>query len=451
MPTASTIKAVLVLLLMAAACGLPAHAELSAAEARGRAIYFGEKGSALDTATVQIGDLETSLPARTFPCASCHGRTGAGQAERGVQPSNITRDALTRPYSIKEAAGRTRPPYTSSSFRTAVKAGKDAGGNALSEAMPRFNLTDKQLADVWAFLAVVSDVTDPGITDSSITVGVVLDAASPAGKAQQKLLSVLAGDINKLGGVHGRTLGFRAVAPRNAADEAEAVFAFIAPQGAQPVGLPASVPVISLLPSGNTADGAFALVASEADQIAALRRFAVEEWGVVTLKDACAAKAGDTVLVNSTKCLDTAKLAKRALMTQALFSAIPPASRSVLPADTRVAIASPLGRIARNAQAAFAKTRARAGNDKSAILAEADAYSAAAVLIEALMQTGRDASREGVIDRLETVRGFEGAMTPPLTFGPNRRVGSRGAEIVRYDPKNATLATSGVWIDADKR
>jgi hypothetical protein len=73
------------------------------------------------------------------------------------------------------------------------------------------------------------------------------------------------------------------------------------------------------------------------------------------------------------------------------------------------------------------------------------------VLIEALMQTGRDASREGVIDRLELVRGFEGAMTPPLTFGPNRRVGSRGAEIVRYDPKKATLATSGTWIDAAPR
>jgi len=449
--TAFTIKFAIALALIAALCSLPARADLSAAEARGKAIYFGEKGSALDTASVQIGDLTTSLPARTFPCASCHGRTGVGQAERGVQPSNVTRDALTRPYAVKEATGRKRPPYTSSSFRTAVKSGKDAGGNTLSEAMPRFNLTDKQLSDLWAFLAVVSDVTDPGITDTSITVGVVLDAASPGGKAQQKLLSVLAGDINKLGGVHGRTLGFRPVSPRNAAAEAETVFAFIAPQASQPSGLAPGVPVISLLPTGTTADGAFALVASEADQIAALRRFAVEEWGVVSLKDACAAKAGDTVLVNSTKCLDTANLAKRALMTQSVFASIPPASRAALPAETRVAIASPLGRIARNAQAAFAKTRARAGNDKSAILAEADAYSAAAVLIEALMQTGRDASREGVIDRLELVRGFEGAMTPPLTFGPNRRVGSRGAEIVRYDPKKATLATSGTWIDADPR
>jgi len=451
LPTAYTIKALALLALIAVFSVASAHAELTAAEARGKAIYFGEKGSALDDATVQIGDLDTTLPARTFPCASCHGRTGAGKAERGVQPSKISRDALTRPYAVKEASGRKRPPYTLSSFRAAVRGGKDAGSNALSEAMPRFNLTDKQLSDLWAFLAVVSEVNDPGITDNSISVGVVLDAASSAGKAQLKLLTTLAADINKLGGVHGRTLGFRAITAKSAAAESESLFAMVVPQGTPPAGLASGVPVISLLPASAPASGAFALVAGEADQIAALKRFAVEEWGVVSLKDACAAKAGDTVLINSTKCLDTAKSAKRALMTQSVFSSIPPASRANLPSDTRIAIASPLGRIAPNAQAAFAKTRARAGNDKSAILAEADAYSAAAVLIEALMQTGRDASREGVIEKLESVREFEGAMTPPLTFGPNRRVGSRGAEIVRYDPKAGTLAASGTWMDADKR
>ncbi|MDP1553938.1 MAG: hypothetical protein Q8L84_00645 [Hyphomonas sp.] len=451
MPTAFTTRALALLALFGSLVAPLASAELTAAEERGRAIYFGERGSALEDATVHIGELETKLPARTFPCASCHGRTGLGKSERGVQPSQITRDALTRPYSVREASGRKRPPYTATTFRNAVRGGKDAGGNALAEAMPRFSLTDKQLADVWAFLAVIAEATDPGISDNAVTIGVVLDAAHPASTAQQKLLNVLAGDINKIGGVHGRKLVFRTVAPARAGTEAGDVFALLAPQGAPPSGVAPGVPVISVFPAATPSSSTFALVASEADQVAALKRFAAEEWGVVRVKDACAAKPGDTVLIASVQCLDTARTAKRALMTQAVFASIPPASRKTLPAETQVAIAAPLSRVARNAQSAFAQTRSRTGNDKSAILAEADAYSAAALVIEALMRTGRDVSREGVIETLEAVRGFEGGLTPPLTFGPNRHVGSRGAEMVRYDPKTGTLAASGTWIDADLR
>ncbi len=448
---AFSIKALALLALMFCVSALPGRAELTASEERGRAIYFGEKGSALDTAEVQIGDLKTKLPARTFPCASCHGRTGAGNAERGAQPSQINRDALTRPYTVKEASGRKRPPYTSSSFRNAVRGGKDPASNLLSEAMPRYGLTDKQLADVWAFLAVMAEAADPGITDDTLTVGIVLDPVHPASKAQQKLLGVLAGDIDKLGGVHGRRLALRVVSPKAAGTEAANLFALVYPQGIAPSGLDANVPVISVLPAATPSAGAFALVASDADQAAALKQFATQEWGVVSVKDACASKTGDTVLLASVKCLESAKPAKRVLLTQSVFASIPPASRKLLPAETHVAFATPLNRVARNAQAAFAKTRGRAGNDKSAILAEADAYSAAALLIEALMQTGRDVSREGVIDTLEGIRNFEGGMTPPLTFGPNRHVGSRGAEIVRYEAVAGTFAASGTWIDPDIR
>lgn len=438
----SALIALICFLLVPVAC-----AERSASQERGRAIYFGETGSALDSAEVQIGALTTKLPARTFPCASCHGRTGAGQSERGVNPSQITRDALTRPYSVKASAGRKRPPYTATTFRNAVRNGKDSGGNALAEAMPRFNFTDKQLADIWAFLEVIDDVTDPGVSDDAIRVGVVVDAASPVTQPQQKLLNVLASDINKIGGVNGRALTFVPLTPKGAAGDT--VFALIAPQGAAPAGIAADVPVISVLPPSVAAAGAFALVTSEADQVAALKRFAAETWGVVRVKDACAARKGDTVLLAESSCAGTAKVASRVLMTQSVFASIPPASRSQWPPDSYVSIAAPLGRIDRNAQAAFAKTRSRAGNDKSAILAEADAYSAAALLVEALMRTGRDVSRAGVIENLEGIRNFEGAMTPPLSFGPNRHVGSRGAEIVRYDAKTATLASGGTWIDID--
>ncbi len=440
-------KAAAAALAFALLGGLQASADLSSAEARGRATYFGEKGSALDGATARIGELTTKLPANSFPCASCHGRTGLGKAERGVQPSQITRDALTRPYTVKEATGRKRPPYTLASFRKAVRTGKDAGGNDLSDAMPRFNLTDKQLADLWAFLAVVDDVTDPGITEASISIGVITDPRHPATRAQLKVLNALAADINAIGGLHGRSLKFEGLSPVSAATAASSHFALLAPQGAPPAGLDPEVPVVSVLPAQIASSASFALIAGEADQTAALRRFAAEQFEVVSLRDACVAKLGDTVLLSSAGCLVKAKPARRVLMTQSVFASLTPASRAGLPAETYIAIATPLGRIDANAQAAFARTRAKAGGDKSAILAEADAYSAAAVMVESLMRTGRDVSRAGLVERLEGLREFRGGMTPPLTFGPNRYVGSRGAEIVRYDPVKATLATSGVWVE----
>ncbi len=449
MRTAFTIspKAALAAVTLVLTGIMPAGAELGSAEARGRAIYFGEKGSALESATVRIGSLTTRLPASSFPCASCHGRNGQGIAERGVQPSQITRDALTRPYTVRESAGRKRPPYTLSSFRTAVRSGKDAGGNDLAEAMPRFNLTDKQLADVWAYLAVVDQVTDPGITDATILVGVLADPQNPATRPQLKLLDALAADINRIGGVHGRELKFEGLSSKSAPSASGSYFALLAPQGAAPPGLDADLPVIAAQPGQALSSRGFSLVAGEGDQVAALRRYAAETFEVVSLRDACAAKKGDTVLLASPACAENAKAARRVLMTQSVFTSLPPTSRAALPGETYVAIATPLGRIDKTAQAAFARTRARAGNDKTAILAEADAYSAASVLIESLMRAGRDVSRAALTERLEGLRDFKGAMGPPLSFGPNRHVGSRGAEIVRYNPASGTLATSGEWME----
>jgi hypothetical protein len=128
-----------------------------------------------------------------------------------------------------------------------------------------------------------------------------------------------------------------------------------------------------VLPAQIASSASFALIAGEADQTAALRRFAAEQFEVVSLRDACVAKLGDTVLLSSAGCLVKAKPARRVLMTQSVFASLTPASRAGLPAETYIAIATPLGRIDANAQAAFARTRAKAGGDKSAILAEADA------------------------------------------------------------------------------
>ncbi len=62
------------------------------------------------------------------------------------------------------------------------------------------------------------------------------------------------------------------------------------------------------------------------------------------------------------------------------------------------------------------------------------ALAAAQVLTEGLKRSGRDLSREGLVASLETLRRFPTIMGAPVTFGPNRRNGSREATLVRPDP-----------------
>lgn len=429
---------------------LPAAAQLKPAEERGRAIYFGEAGSALDTGTARIGTMGVKLPAQSFPCASCHGRTGIGIAERGAVPADLSRGALTRPYTVTGQQGRWRPPYTLSSFRSAVRNGRDPGGNDLAEAMPRFALSDRDLADVWAFLAVMDQLSDPGISDDHVEIGVILAAGGrgQGAEAQRRLLESVRADINRIGGIHGRQLRFSYHAATALPEET--VFAVLS-LGDAPSGLSERVPVLALSGSGSLKTKVFSLLAGTEDQTAALRLFAVQELGAVRVADACESAAGDTRLLSSPSCLASARSARRLLLPQTVFAAIPPAQRKLLPAETYVALPAPLTRVAPQAQTAFARTRAKAGTGRETILAEADAYSVAAVLIESLMRAGRSLDREGLVAELEGLSGFEGAVTPPLSFGPNRHTGSRGAEIVRYSPETGAMSMQGVWIDPDKR
>ena len=57
------------------------------------------------------------------------------------------------------------------------------------------------------------------------------------------------------------------------------------------------------------------------------------------------------------------------------------------------------------------------------------AVAALAVLIEGAERTGRELTREKLIAALETLYRFDAGLGAPVTFGPNRRIGARGAFI----------------------
>ncbi|MHC8377840.1 cytochrome c/ABC transporter substrate-binding protein [Pseudomonas sp. MDT1-16] len=61
------------------------------------------------------------------------------------------------------------------------------------------------------------------------------------------------------------------------------------------------------------------------------------------------------------------------------------------------------------------------------------AFSSMLLLSEGMKQAGRDASREKLISALEGLRDFDTGLTPPISFGPGRRLGLSGAHIVTVD------------------
>jgi ABC-type branched-subunit amino acid transport system substrate-binding protein len=76
------------------------------------------------------------------------------------------------------------------------------------------------------------------------------------------------------------------------------------------------------------------------------------------------------------------------------------------------------------------------------------AYGAARVLVEGLRRAGRDLSREKLVGELEALYEFDSGLFPPLTFGPNRRVGASGAYVVAVDRARRRYVPVGGWMAA---
>ena len=82
------------------------------------------------------------------------------------------------------------------------------------------------------------------------------------------------------------------------------------------------------------------------------------------------------------------------------------------------------------------------------IQAQIAALAAAKVLLEGLRRAGRDLSRERLVAGIEALYTFQTGLPPPLTYGPNRRIGARGAHVLAVDIENKTYTPVGKsWHD----
>jgi ABC-type branched-subunit amino acid transport system substrate-binding protein len=76
------------------------------------------------------------------------------------------------------------------------------------------------------------------------------------------------------------------------------------------------------------------------------------------------------------------------------------------------------------------------------------AFAAAKVFAEGLRRAGHDLSREKFINALEGLYDYETGITPRVTFGPNRRVGAAGANVLKVDVEKKEFAPAAGWVNA---
>ena len=50
-----------------------------------------------------------------------------------------------------------------------------------------------------------------------------------------------------------------------------------------------------------------------------------------------------------------------------------------------------------------------------------------------------------LVEAIEALYRYDTGLTPPLTYGPNRRIGAMGAHVMRVDVANQTKAPVGTW------
>jgi hypothetical protein len=92
-------------------------------EQRGKEIYLGT--ATASAVKARIGVPPVDAPATLLACVNCHGRDGKGKPEGSVVPSDITWEALTKPYGVTHASGRTHQPYTERLLVRAICLGID--------------------------------------------------------------------------------------------------------------------------------------------------------------------------------------------------------------------------------------------------------------------------------------------------------------------------------------
>lgn len=193
-PTRAVLAALAVLVLISPVNAEPGDAEL------GRRLYvYGERADGSPVTGMTQGDVP--INGRAFACASCHRPSGFGASEGGNFVPPVTGPVLFQPrtpdrnerfrelyqqvqpvsYWARVRQARMRPAYDNALLARALRKGVDAGGNEFGPVMPRYDLSDADVANLSAYLHGLSATIDPGVDPETLHIATIFGPdADPA-------------------------------------------------------------------------------------------------------------------------------------------------------------------------------------------------------------------------------------------------------------------------------
>lgn len=130
-----------------------------------------------------------TVPGTSFSCASCHLRAGLGSIEGTVVTPPATGAKLYIPSvrppllaDISERAGQfahnktvtQRPAYDRKSLANALRNGIDSAGQVLSDAMPRYPLSDRDMSILISYLESLSSTPSPGVSGTEFKFATII-------------------------------------------------------------------------------------------------------------------------------------------------------------------------------------------------------------------------------------------------------------------------------------
>ncbi len=294
-PRAARSRALLVAGALAFQAGCADVDEGSPSSGSGRVLYAsGASLAGREIRATILGGMR--VPGKTHPCAQCHGASGAGAREAGATVPNVRWHRLTSAHGVSDSRGRRRPAYTEESFARALRDGVDPTGRAFSPAMPRYEIEDRDLADLISYLRVIDTEDSAGVTPDGVSVAALLPLSGPLagqGRAVEKLLERFFQLAGEVGPIHGRRVSLvvrdSGETPAHALEVAQrllegprAVFCFVASggPGAAPEVLDLlaekDVPVIGPLTFAGEEglrESVFSILSSLPDQARAIAHF----------------------------------------------------------------------------------------------------------------------------------------------------------------------------------
>ena len=184
--------------------------ELTPQEKRGKAFYLRGEDASGQEMMAKVEDLD--VPARTLTCAGCHGSHGEGKSEGGVEAGSLTWSSLIKPHEHFKPDVRKHVAFSDSSFGRALTTGLDPSGNRMAAAMPTYPMSQEDVSNLIAYLKRIDSDNDPGVTDTSIVLGIVLPekaALNGIGQPMGEALKAYFGEINSLGGIFNRKVELR--------------------------------------------------------------------------------------------------------------------------------------------------------------------------------------------------------------------------------------------------